>query len=265
MNIFLRVLFLLASGPAFANTTPPLCMSDTLLPPETRCEAPETTYAYFNHNSSEWDRPTQTRTPAIRLKRLVDQKQIPTFIASSEFGVSNFVQPGTGDYTLLSEGGEHQIVFSHLSRIIFSGGNLSACLCNAFSSVLKHQSLWTGSVEMLFVLEATYSSRVDPVLNEFRSPNLGASEIPLSVAFEEMGLKATYDYVRKNLLGGDNGFICKYPTIYRNFFDDPVSTRDYSFEILRNGMRLGNLVGTGSQKVRLNFVTLAELEKILAQ
>lgn len=257
---------LLAAHLAFANIGAPQCITDTILPPDTRCEAPESVYAYFNHNSSEWDRPARTRTASIQLKELVDRKKIPAFIASSQFGVSNFVQPGKGDFALLSQGGENGVIFSNLRRMILSGGNLSACLCAAFSDILAHLPANPAPLEMLFVLEATYSARVDSVLKDIQTPRLetfGTLELPVSVVSEELQKDSFYSYLDKNLLGNSSGFLCRYPTPFQ--FDDRLPLTAFTFEVQRNGKSLGPSVGTGPKHIRLNFVTLSELERILAQ
>lgn len=243
-----------------------MAVADSLFRPDTADNEEVTfteraNYVIFNHGSTYYDQPGASRDGTLRLLEIIRRSPEryrsmvavdPAAIENRELGERYYVRSDDVDLTSTSYSGAHRISLPNAETLIFSGGNLSMCLCESIRDFIRRRTNPGDNLDVVLVADAIY---------DFAFWNPTASQAQSHQTLERLlgdmtDVMAEY-YFQNEVIGTEK--MCPN----QDFSDEPdVDPREYSFVIKRNG-RVWRTIGSGPRRVTLHISRTQEFESTM--
>ena len=241
-----------------------------MLNEDSRYVAPDTTYVFFNHPSSMYDEKALTKKSTRKLKKSTSKKNIPSILASTPHDDNDpveetyFVKRGETDYTLISYGGAHNLVFPNLKNIIFAGGYIELCLCEAIRDVARGTVFTDRHVKFILMTDAVFADATPyPEDKYFKAGTKSLSQSstqPFSKILDLMSDTQLTIFLQEKVFDYDLERFCTNQHSNNLHTKGDISVSDFSVAIFRNGKKIKTL-GTGSKKIDFELVSLKDFKK----
>lgn len=271
--ILLFMLALAGAANAQFDQSPPfrLIESGQTLSEDSIYLAPGRAYAFFNHNSKNFDLDTTTLHSTRRLLSLVKQQQIPSIMSAGSLKYEEhlstyFLKPSETTYALQSLGGAHNFIFPGLRSMIFSGGFLEYCLCEAIRDVARGIRIADERLTFDLVTDAVFAKMqaaityFDP--KKYAAPQRYRSVVPLSTLLAQMSDNDIAAYFLNFVFNVKGDFLCPKQFTNSRHTEVDLKLSEFEFRLLMNGREIKR-IGVGKKKINLNLLTTDELEKRL--
>jgi hypothetical protein len=237
------------------------CFAQVVIHEDVEQVEPDSLYVLINHPSSDANKQKNTKAAIQELARDAKDRKIPSVLVAESFDSRKEPIAQGGQYFLKSEDvtdllqsmyGAHNLLFPNLRRMVFSGGNLELCLCEAIRDVSRGAQFGAKPIRFDLVTDAIYTFADD------------TKPVPITIPFSQMvssmtDAQLTEFFETKIFRVGPNQFCGGQQS---NMLHAPgdIKVSDFTIDLYNHHQKIARM-GNGKKLLEVNLISLDEFKK----
>ena len=221
-------------------------------------------FVIFNHTTSFWDELKSSREGTLELLKKIksNPRKYESILVADNSAFKNkesatgyYIKDTDVDHIVNSDSGRHKLDFPQSEIVIFSGGNLSMCLCESIRDVIRIKANSHRILDIVLVEDAIYDytefANSNGLRNYFTNEHENFKKI-----LDEMSEKKIKDFFSVQVMGLWKSQMCPVQdTSDRNIVDP----KHYRFVLIRAGSIIG-VTGSGKKTVNVHMTSVKDFD-----